>query len=111
MLVVLTEPARTVVAVAALAGLRRGEIRGLLWENYTPTCDTSTPTDTINMTPITNITTPTNTSTIAILNVTRSIWGRHIGEPKTKKSKAPVPVIASLAKMLDLHRFRSVIRR
>jgi integrase len=34
MLAVLPEPARTLVAVAALTGARRGELRGLRWENY-----------------------------------------------------------------------------
>jgi integrase len=43
---------------------------------------------------------------MASLQVTRSIWGRHVGKPKTKKSEAPVPVISPLAKMLDAHRFR-----
>ena len=31
---VLPEPSRTVVAIAAFAGLRRGELEGLLWESY-----------------------------------------------------------------------------
>jgi integrase len=35
MLSVLPDPARTVVAVAAFAGLRAGEIRGLRWEDFT----------------------------------------------------------------------------
>jgi integrase len=29
------EPARTIVLVAALSGLRKGEIAGLRWEDYT----------------------------------------------------------------------------
>ena len=33
MLVVVPEPAATVMAAAAFTGRRRGEIRGLLWEN------------------------------------------------------------------------------
>jgi hypothetical protein len=31
---VLTEPAATVVVTAAFTGVREGELRGLLWENY-----------------------------------------------------------------------------
>ncbi len=34
MLTVLPEPAATIVAAAAFTGVRRGELRGLLWENY-----------------------------------------------------------------------------
>ena len=34
MLKVLPEPASTIVAVAAFTGIRKGELRGLLWENY-----------------------------------------------------------------------------
>ena len=34
MLMVVPEPAATVLATAAFTGARRGEIRGLLWENY-----------------------------------------------------------------------------
>ncbi len=34
MLKVLPEPASTIVAVAAFTGVRKGELRGLLWENY-----------------------------------------------------------------------------
>jgi integrase len=34
MLGILPEPAATAVAVAAFTGARKGEIRGLLWEDY-----------------------------------------------------------------------------
>ena len=34
MIVVVPEPAATVIAAAAFTGARRGEIRGMLWENY-----------------------------------------------------------------------------
>ena len=34
MLVVVPEPAATAIATAAFTGARRGEIRGMLWENY-----------------------------------------------------------------------------
>lgn len=76
MLSYVPEPSRTVLAVAAFAGLRRGEIEGLQWESY----------DGEN------------------LNVTRAMWQGIEGEPKSKNSKAPVPVIAPLKKFLDQHR-------
>src|SRR5215472_5077612 len=69
-------PASVIVAVAAYAGLRRSELIGLLWENYTST----------------------------ELRVSRSIWEGRIDEPKTKKSKAPVPVIPRLRSILDMYR-------
>jgi integrase len=79
MLVRLPEPAATVVATAAFTGLRRGEIQGLLWESYDG----------------------------QQMQVQRSIWNGIAAEPKTAKSKAPVPVIPRLKVMLDAHRERS----
>jgi integrase len=76
MLLYLPEPAYTIAAVAAFTGLRRAELRGLQWENYDG----------------------------AQIGVTRSVWEGFISEPKTRKSKAPVPVIPALAKILDHHR-------
>jgi integrase len=76
LLLYLPQPAYTIAAVAAFGGLRRSELAGLLWENY-------------------------NGSEIW---VTRSVWEGHVNEPKTRKSKAPVPVIAPLAKILDAYR-------
>jgi integrase len=78
MLTVLPEPANTVFAVAAFAGLRRGEIMGLLWENYRD----------------------------GELCVTRSIWGKHVNAPKTRKSAGAVPMIKQLAERLDLYPLR-----
>ena len=78
MLSVLPEPASTVVATAAFTGMRRGELRGLLWENYNGT----------------------------EIRVTQSVWESIVTEPKTRKSKAPIPVIAPLAQKLNAHRFR-----
>lgn len=77
MLTILPEPAATVIATAASTGMRKGELRGLLWENYKGT----------------------------EIWVTQSVWESIVTEPKTRKSKAPIPVIAQLAKKLDLHRF------
>jgi len=76
MLTVLPEPSATIVATAAFTGLRRGELRGLLWENYNG----------------------------AQVRVTQCIWEGHIHEPKTGQSKAPVPVIDPLAKKLESYR-------
>ena len=76
MLRLVPEPSRTAIAIAAFTGLRRGEIEGLTWESY----DGET------------------------LNVTRAMWNGIVGEPKSKKSRARVPVIAPLRKLLDLHR-------
>jgi integrase len=72
------EPAATAFAVAAFAGLRRGEIEGLDWSNYGT----------------------------GSLWVERSIWNGHIEEPKTEKSKGSVPVIRQLAELLDRHKLR-----
>lgn len=78
MLDVLPDPAATVIATAAFTGLRKGELRGLRWENLS--------TDE--------------------MQVTHSVWNRHIGDPKTRASKAPIPVIAPLLRFLERHRAR-----
>jgi integrase len=76
MLNVLPEPAATIVAIAAFTGVRKGELRGLLWENYDG----------------------------EQVLVSQSFWRGHRLDPKTKQSKAPVPVIAQLARRLDWYR-------
>jgi integrase len=76
MLKVLPEPATTIVAVAAFTGVRKGELRGFLWENYDG----------------------------EQVMISQSFWRGHALEPKTRQSKAPVPVIAPLARRLDSHR-------
>lgn len=73
MLRVLPEPAATIVAVAAFTGVRRGELRGLAWENY----------DGMQ------------------ICITRAYWRDKSAEPKTARSKAPVPIIPQLAARLD----------
>ena len=60
-------------------GLRQGEIQGLLWENYQN----------------------------GEIYVSRSIWNGRVNEPKTRKGRAPVPVIRQLAERLELHRLRT----
>ena len=79
MLNVLPEPASTIVAVAAFTGVRKGELRGLLWENYDG----------------------------EQVLISQSFWRGHALEPKTRQSKAPVPVIVHLAQLLDTHRCSS----
>ena len=76
MLNVLPEPAATIVAVAAYTGVRKGELRGFLWENYD--------------------------GEQALIS--QSFWRGHALEPKTRQSRAPVPVIQQLARRLDVHR-------
>jgi integrase len=76
MLNILPEPAATIVAAAAFTGARKGELRGFLWENYDG----------------------------EQIRISQSYWRSHVQEPKTRKSKAPVPVIAQLAERLNLHR-------
>jgi integrase len=78
MLAVLPEPAATVVATAAFTGARKGELRGLTWENY----DGSE------------------------IRVMQSVWRSHVDEPKRPKSKAAIPVIAPLKAQLGRHRAR-----
>jgi hypothetical protein len=63
MLDVLPEPASTIVAVAGFAGVREGELRGLLWEN----CDGKQ------------------------LSITRSVWRSYVLNPKTKASVRTSP--------------------
>jgi integrase len=75
----LPEPAATAFAVAAFMGLRHGEIQGLLWENYGG----------------------------GEIHISRSIWNGHVTAPKTRKGRAPVPVIPHLAGRLEMHRLRS----
>jgi integrase len=78
LLAALPEPAATIFAVAAFTGARRGEIRGMIWENYTN----------------------------GEIRITQSIWHGHVTAPKTRKSTGVIPVIAQLASRLELHRAR-----
>ena len=78
MLIVLPEPARSIVAVAAYTGARRGEIRGMRWEDLHD----------------------------GAIYVDGSVWESYRGKPKTRASAAPIPVIPSLAAILERHRER-----
>ncbi len=76
MLHVLPEPAATIVAAASFTGARKGELRGFRWEDFDG----------------------------EQIRISQSYWRNHVQEPKTRKSKAPVPVISQLAERLELHR-------
>jgi integrase len=60
-------------------GLRQGEIQGLRWENFKD----------------------------GEMYIARSIWNGYVTAPKTRKGRAPVPVIRQVAERLELHRLRS----
>jgi len=76
MLTKLKEPARTVIATAAFSGLRKSEIRGLGWNDYSR----------------------------SELRVQRSVWRTVVDETKTESSEDVVPVIPILKRALDRHR-------
>jgi integrase len=78
MLAVLTEPAWTVVLTAALTGLGKSELRGLTWDVFDS----------------------------AQLTVKQSVWNSFTNEPKTKKRRAPIPVVKQLSQALEAHRLR-----
>src|SRR5580704_12142528 len=60
---------------AAFTGARRGELRGMFWENYRG----------------------------GELLIARSIWNGITTDPKSRKSKAPIPIIPKLAAKLEAH--------
>ena len=63
---------------AALTGLRKGEIRGLDWEDFDG----------------------------RELTVRHSVWNSIVNEPKTRRSQAPIPVVKQLADALESHKLR-----
>jgi integrase len=75
----LAEPARTVVLTAAFTGLRKSELRGLTWANFDG----------------------------KELSVTRSVWNSTVAEPKTRRSRSPIPVVKQLAEALEAHKLRA----
>jgi integrase len=81
MLAVLPEPARTIVLTAAFTGLRKSELRGLTWGSYNG----------------------------EQLSVDRSVWNSAVSEPKTKRSRSPIPIVRPLAAALEVHRVRAGI--
>ena len=72
------EQARAKEQAAAFTGARRGELRGMFWENYRE----------------------------GELLIARSIWNGITTDPKSRKSKAPIPIIPKLATKLEAHRAR-----
>lgn len=78
MLAALPMPYYLMVLLAACTGLRRSEIRGLQWQDWTP--ETST------------------------LEIKRAAWRTHLKPTKSKASRAPVPVVPVLAKRLEAYR-------
>jgi integrase len=79
----LTEPSRTLCAVAAFTGLTRSELRGLKWDDY----------DERN----------------SVINVQRKVWagdgnGMYIGATKTDAREAAVTVIPVLKKILKKYK-------
>lgn len=79
MLALLDEPARTVVLTAAYSGLRKSELRGLTWADFDG----------------------------ATLTVRRSVWNSTVNEPKTRRSRAPIPVVRPLREALEAHKSRA----
>jgi integrase len=79
MIAILPEPARTIIALAAMTGLRHSEIRGLRWSDYE---EQNNP-----------------------LHVRRAIWRTHVQETKTESSEDSVPVLPALRLMLFQHRY------
>jgi integrase len=68
--------ASTVIAVAALTGLRLSEIRGLRWSDYEG----------------------------ATLTIRRAVWRTHVGDTKNPASASSIPVLPVLENILDDHR-------
>ena len=68
--------ASTMVATAAFTGLRKSEIRGLLWENFRDDA----------------------------LRITQSVWERFVSESKVELSKSVILAITPLAQHLEKHR-------
>jgi integrase len=67
--------AKAAIMVATFTGLRMSELKGLRWEDYDG----------------------------KVLNVRRGVVEGIVGETKTKTSKAPVPVVRTLHKILAKH--------
>jgi hypothetical protein len=78
MILVVPEPAATLLAVAAYSGARRSEIAGLQWPDYRDRA----------------------------LHISRSITNGVADDPKARASAVPIPVVPYLAALLDAHRER-----
>jgi len=73
MLNVLEEPARTAVATAAFTGVRRGELAGLLWEDFNPKGCVSE-----------------NGATMGSIKISRSVWEPYY-EPQDQEVQGGNP--------------------
>jgi integrase len=94
-LAVLGEPAWTIILTAALTGLRKSELRGLAWENF----------DGKELSVKRSV---WGTKKLAEkLERGSSAWGGVANEPKTKRSRASIPVVKQLADALEAHRLRA----
>jgi integrase len=93
MLAMLEEPARTVVLCAALTGLRKSEIRGLAWDSFSGE-ELSVKRSVWGTKKLAEKLEPGSSS----------VWGGVANEPKTKRSRACIPVVKQLADALDAHR-------
>jgi integrase len=88
------QPAWTVVQTAAFTGLRKSEIRGLAWASF----------DGKELGVKRSV---WGTKKLAEkLEPGSSIWGGVANEPKTKRSRAAIPVVKQLAQALEAHRRR-----
>jgi integrase len=87
------QPAWTVVQTAAFTGLRKSEIRGLAWENF----------DGKELSVKRSV---WGTKKLAVKLEGNSAWGGVANEPKTKRSRASIPVVKQLADALEAHRLR-----
>lgn len=67
---------KAAVATASFAGLREGELRGVEWPDFSDDA----------------------------ITVSRSIWKTVVNEPKNRASRQSVPVIPTLAKILEEYR-------
>jgi integrase len=85
MLLHVPEPAKTMIAVASYAGLRRSEIAGLTWGCY-------------HM--------DQQDGSLATLEILSSVVDGKRGRPKTDESRGSVEVVEILRKYLDAHRAR-----
>ncbi len=96
MLAAIKEPARTVVLTAAFTGLRKSELRGLAWGDF----------DGHELAIRRSV---WGTKKLAKKLDASSVWGGVANPPKTKSSRASIPVIRQLADALEAHRQRAGI--
>ena len=94
MLEVLDDPVATLIVLAFATGLRRGELKGLRWEDYSP-APPKTDDDS------------EHEYDFGIINVRRSVWQRFTTDPKTDSSKCAVPLLPAAEAWLNHWRKKS----